>query len=81
MESIVPEISLTTKPVLCARSATFRGRPVRAFISIPLAGLFVLLAALNLWIVLTSRAAYTVQRRIWTQVHRICGYTFHPAGS
>lgn len=34
---------------------------MRAFISIPFASLFVLLAAFNAWIMLTGRAAHTVQ--------------------
>jgi len=49
---------------------------VRASVSIPLAGLFIFLAALNVWIMLTGRGATPRGRRIWTQVHRVCGYTF-----
>jgi uncharacterized protein YqhQ len=49
---------------------------VRAFISIPLASLFVLLAAFNLWIMLTGRGVTPRTRRIWTQIHRVCGYIF-----
>jgi ferredoxin-NADP reductase len=49
---------------------------VRAFISIPLAGLFVFVAGFNAWIMLTSRGASPRSRRLWTQAHRICGYTF-----
>jgi ferredoxin-NADP reductase len=49
---------------------------VRAFISIPLAGLFVFLAAFNVWIMLTGRGASPRSRRIWTQIHRVCGYAF-----
>jgi hypothetical protein len=49
---------------------------VRAFISLPLAGLFVFLAGFNTWIMLTGRGASPRSRRLWTQAHRICGYTF-----
>jgi ferredoxin-NADP reductase len=49
---------------------------VRAYLSIPLAGLFVFLAAFNVWIMLTGRGATPRSRKIWTQVHRICGYVF-----
>ena len=45
-------------------------------ISIPLAGLFVFLAGFNVWIMLTGRGATPRARRIWTQIHRICGYLF-----
>ena len=47
-----------------------------AFISIPLASFFVLLAGFNLWIMLTGRGATPRSRRIWTQIHRVCGYCF-----
>jgi ferredoxin-NADP reductase len=47
-----------------------------AFISIPLASLFLFLAAFNVWIMLTGRGATPRTRRIWTQIHRICGYVF-----
>jgi ferredoxin-NADP reductase len=49
---------------------------VRAYLSIPLAGLFVFLAAFNVWIMLSGRGATPRSRKIWTQVHRICGYAF-----
>lgn len=49
---------------------------MRAFISIPLAGLFVFLAGFNVWIMLTGRGDSPRSRRIWTQIHRACGYTF-----
>jgi hypothetical protein len=49
---------------------------VRAVISLPLAGLFVFLAGFNVWIMLTGRGATPRSRRIWTQIHRICGYLF-----
>jgi ferredoxin-NADP reductase len=49
---------------------------VRAIISLPLAGLFVFLAGFNAWIMLTSRGASPRSRRLWTQAHRVCGYTF-----
>jgi len=49
---------------------------VRAFISVPLAALFVFLAGFNAWIMLTGRGASPRSRRLWTQVHRICGYSF-----
>jgi hypothetical protein len=49
---------------------------VPAIISLPLAGLFVFLAGFNAWIMLTGRGATPRSRRLWTQAHRICGYTF-----
>lgn len=49
---------------------------MRAIISLPLAGLFVFLAAFNAWIMLTSRGASPRSRRLWTQAHRVCGYAF-----
>jgi ferredoxin-NADP reductase len=49
---------------------------VRAIISLPLAGLFVFLAGFNAWIMLTNRGASPRSRRLWTQAHRICGYSF-----
>ena len=49
---------------------------MRAFISIPLASLFVFLAAFNVWIMLTGRGATPRSRKLWTQAHRIAGYTF-----
>ena len=49
---------------------------MHAYLSIPLAGLFVFLAAFNVWIMLTGRGATARSRKIWTQVHRICGYAF-----
>lgn len=49
---------------------------MRAFISIPLAGLFVFLAALNVWIMLTRRGVIPRARTVWMQVHRVCGYAF-----
>ena len=49
---------------------------VRAFISVPLAVLFVLLAGFNAWIMLSGRGASERSRKLWTRVHRICGYTF-----
>jgi len=49
---------------------------VRAFISIPLAGLFVFLAAFNVWIMLTGRGATPRSRKIWIHIHRACGYAF-----
>jgi len=45
-------------------------------ISIPLAGLFVFLAGFNAWIMLTGAGASPRARKIWTQIHRICGYLF-----
>jgi ferredoxin-NADP reductase len=45
-------------------------------LSIPLASLFVFLAGFNVWIMLTGRGAGPRGRRIWTQIHRICGYLF-----
>lgn len=49
---------------------------MRAYIGIPLAGLFVFLAAFNVWIMLTGRGATPRSRKLWTQAHRIAGYTF-----
>jgi hypothetical protein len=49
---------------------------VPAIISLPLAGLVVFLAGFNVWIMLTGRGATARSRRLWTQAHRICGYTF-----
>jgi len=49
---------------------------VRTFISILLACLFVFLASFNVWIMLTSRGATPRSRKIWTGIHRICGYAF-----
>jgi len=49
---------------------------VRAFISVPLAILFVFLAGFNAWIMLTGRGASARTRRLWTQAHRMCGYSF-----
>ena len=49
---------------------------MRAFISIPLAGLFVFLAVFNIWIMLTGRGASPHSRKMWIQVHRISGYAF-----
>jgi glycine betaine catabolism B len=49
---------------------------VPAIISLSLAGLFVFLAGFNAWIMLTSRGGSPHSRRLWTQAHRICGYTF-----
>ena len=49
---------------------------MRTFISIPLAGLFVFLAAFNSWIMLTGRGANQRSRNLWTLAHRIAGYTF-----
>lgn len=49
---------------------------MRAFISIPLASLFVFLAGFNVWIMLTGRGATPRARRVWTQIHRASGYTF-----
>jgi hypothetical protein len=49
---------------------------VRAFSSIPLAGLFVLVAAFNVWIMLTDHGPTPRRRRMWTQVDRVCVYTF-----
>lgn len=49
---------------------------MRVYISIPLAALFVFLAAFNVWIMLSGRGATPRSRKIWTQVHRICGYAF-----
>ena len=49
---------------------------MRAIISVPLAGLFVFLAGFNAWIMLTGRGASPRSRRLWTQAHRVCGYTF-----
>lgn len=45
-------------------------------LSIPLAGLFVFLAGFNVWIMLTGRGATPRSRRIWSQIHRACGYLF-----
>ncbi len=53
-----------------------RGLSVRAISSLSLAGLFVFLAGFNAWIMLTSRGASPRGRRLWTQAHRVCGYTF-----
>ena len=47
-----------------------------AFISIPLASLFVSLAAFNIWIMLSGRSVTPRSRRLWSQIHRVCGYTF-----
>jgi hypothetical protein len=49
---------------------------VPAIISVPLAVLFVFLAGFNAWIMLSGRGATPRSRRLWTQTHRICGYTF-----
>jgi ferredoxin-NADP reductase len=49
---------------------------VHAAVSLPLAGLFVFLAGFNVWIMLTGRGATPHTQRIWTQIHRICGYIF-----
>jgi len=49
---------------------------VRTFISIPLSGLFVFLAGFNVWIMLTSRGPTPRSRKVWTQIHRVCGYLF-----
>jgi hypothetical protein len=49
---------------------------MRAAISLPLAGLFVFLAGFNAWIMLSGRGRSPRSRRLWTQAHRICGYTF-----
>jgi ferredoxin-NADP reductase len=49
---------------------------VHSVISLPLAGLFVFLAGFNVWIMLTGRGATPRSRRIWTQIHRVCGYLF-----
>lgn len=49
---------------------------MHAYLSIPLAGLFVFLAAFNVWIMLTGRGATARSRKTWTQAHRICGYAF-----
>ena len=49
---------------------------MRSYLSIPLAGLFVFLAAFNVWIMLTGRGATPRTRKIWTQIHRVCGYLF-----
>jgi ferredoxin-NADP reductase len=49
---------------------------VHAAVSLPLAGLFVFLAGFNVWIMLTGRGATARTRRIWTQIHRVCGYIF-----
>lgn len=49
---------------------------MRAFISIPLAGLFVFLAGFNVWIMLSGRGVTPRGRRIWTHIHRACGYAF-----
>src|SRR5262245_49298230 len=54
----------------------FKGHLVHTNVSIPLAGLFVFLAGFNVWIMLTGRGATSRGRRIWTQLHRICGYLF-----
>lgn len=45
---------------------------MRSGISVPLAGLFVFLAGLNAWIMLSGRGS----RNFWAQVHRAAGYTF-----
>lgn len=49
---------------------------MRSFISIPLAALFVFLAGLNAWIMLTGAGSTPRSRTLWTRVHRICGYSF-----
>ena len=49
---------------------------MRAMISLPLAGLFVFLAGFNAWMMLTSRGASLRSRRLRTQAHRVCGYSF-----
>ena len=49
---------------------------MHAAVSLPLAGLFVFLAGFNVWIMLTGRGATPHTRRIWTQLHRVCGYIF-----
>lgn len=49
---------------------------MRAFISVPLAILFVFLAGFNVWIMLTGRGASPRTRKLWTQAHRMAGYSF-----
>ena len=49
---------------------------MRTFISIPLSGLFVFLAGFNVWIMLTGRGPTPRSRKVWTQIHRVCGYIF-----
>ena len=49
---------------------------MRAIISVPLAALFVFLAGFNVWIMLTSPGGSPRTRRLWTQMHRTCGYAF-----
>jgi ferredoxin-NADP reductase len=49
---------------------------MRASISIPLASLFVFLAAFNVWIMLSGRGATPRSGRLWRRIHRVCGYTF-----
>src|SRR5437868_15390940 len=54
----------------------FRGSSVRILISLTLAGLFVFLAAFNMWIMLSNRTTSGRRSRLWSQGHRIVGYTF-----
>ena len=49
---------------------------MRTFISIPLSSLFVFLAGFNVWIMLTGRGPTPRSRKVWTQIHRFCGYIF-----
>ena len=49
---------------------------MHAAVSLPLAGLFVFLAGFNVWIMLSGRGATPRCRKVWTQIHRVCGYLF-----
>jgi ferredoxin-NADP reductase len=49
---------------------------VRILISLTLAGLFVFLAGFNVWNMLSNRTTSGRRSRLWSQVHRIAGYTF-----
>jgi ferredoxin-NADP reductase len=49
---------------------------VHAIVSVPLAAFFVFLAGFNAWIMLTSTGGSPRSRRLWTQIHRTCGYSF-----
>jgi ferredoxin-NADP reductase len=52
------------------------GGVVRAYISIPLAILFVFLAGFNVWNMLTGRGSSTGHAKLWIQLHRSAGYAF-----
>ena len=49
---------------------------MRILISLTLAGLFVFLAGFNMWNMLSNRTTSGRRSRLWSQVHRIAGYTF-----